>query len=332
MKTQTQRDALTAVLGQPEHELDESKRPLAGPVTVGPGRKEWGESIVREAGGQVTDDLTTATSLVWLGGTPSSLHAILAQHPNIRWVQLPMSGVDSFREVLRDFGSSVIFTSAKGAFSQPVAEHALMLALALLRALPERLRAKTWGEPRGETLYGATVLIVGAGGIAVELARLTKPFSVNVIAVRRRDEPMPGAARTVTFDHLDDVLPEADVVVIAAALTKETYQLFTADQFQKMKSSAILINVARGTLLKTDDLVAALETGAIAGAGLDVTDPEPLPEDSPLWLSDRCVITPHSGDPAAMVAPLLRHRILENVDAFINKGRFVGLVDPEKGY
>ena len=128
------------------------------------------------------------------------------------------------------------------------------------------------------------------------------------------------------------VLATSDVVVVAAALTGGTRHLIGRAELELMRASAVLVNIARGPLLDTDALVNALAAGAIAGAALDVTDPEPLPQGHPLWAEPRCLITPHSADTPEMTAPLLAERIRLNVDAFLTDGRFVGVVDPRIGY
>ena len=150
--------------------------------------------------------------------------------------------------------------------------------------------------------------------------------------MRRSAEPVPGAARTVQTSALHDVLPDADVVVVAAALTQDTRHLIGAPELALMNRNANLVNVGRGPLIDTDALVAALADGSIAGAALDVTEPEPLPDGHPLWTEPRCLITPHSADTPEMTAPLLAERIRLNVRAFLGDGRFVGVVDPQRGY
>jgi phosphoglycerate dehydrogenase-like enzyme len=136
----------------------------------------------------------------------------------------------------------------------------------------------------------------------------------------------------VTVDRLLEVLPGADVVVLAAASTASTRHLIGAAELAAMKRSAVLVNVARGALIDTDALVSALAEGAIAGAGLDVTEPEPLPERHPLWTEPRAIITPHSANTPEMTAPLLAERIRVNVRALLGDGRFEGVVDPKAGY
>lgn len=274
--------------------------------------------------------------IVWLSSRDApELAEVLATNPQIEWVQLPWAGVDAFAEVLVSHADAPLplWTSAKGAYAQPVAEHALMLALALLRVIPSRVRARSWSTvPEGRSLYGLEVVLIGAGGIAVELTRLLQPFGVRLTVVRRGGEPFPGADRTVTADRLREVLPGADVIVVAAAMTTGTAGLIGVEELGLMKNSAVLVNIARGGLVDTDALTAALASGSIHGAGLDVTDPEPLPDGHPLWDEPRVIITPHSADTPDMTGPLLAERVRLNVEAFLGHGRFVGVVDPAAGY
>lgn len=310
-------------------------RPVAGPIAILPEPKQSFIDAVHAGGGTVAELSAETRGIVWLSTHGAGeLSQALQEHPDIGWVQLPWAGVDAFADTIAvQARPGLTWTSAKGAYAQPVAEHVLLLALALLRVLPKRVRARSWGTvPEGRSLYGLNVVIVGAGGIARELIRLLEPFNVEITIVRRSSEPVAGAARTVTADALVRVLPEADIVVVAAALTAGTTHLFGAPQFGVMKQSAYLVNVARGPLVDTDALVQALATGEIAGAGIDVTDPEPLPDGHPLWDEPNCIITPHSADTPEMIAPLLAERIRLNVEALHGNGDFVGVVDPEAGY
>ncbi|MRX42477.1 hydroxyacid dehydrogenase [Agromyces sp. Q22] len=287
------------------------------------------------AGGRV-EPLSSATrGLVWTSSDGGDrLDSVLSEHPAISWVQLPWAGVDAFADLLhRHRGDGRVWTSAKGAFAQPVAEHALALALAVLRELPRRARATAWeADERGRTLYGAEVVIVGAGGIAVELLQLLAPFRVRATVVRRADAPVPGAARTVTTDRLAEALGAAEVVFVVAALTPATRGLIGAGELAALPPGAVLVNVARGGLVDTDALVAALGSGRLGGAGLDVTDPEPLPAEHPLWTAPNCLVTPHVADTEAMTVPLFARRIGANVAAFVDGTTFDGRIDLDAGY
>lgn len=306
-----------------------------GPIAVLPDGDPVVSAAVRAAGGTVAALGPDTRGIVWTAasGAESLQHALDA-HPRVAWVQLPWAGVDAFAPLLarfRDDGRT--WTSAKGAYAQPVAEHALMLALAVLREVPMRVRAEQWDvDERGRTLFGADVVIVGAGGIATELLRLLAPFGVRVTVVRRRDEPVEGAWRTVGVADLGPALEHAEVVFVAAALTGETRGLIGARELERMPHGAVLVNVARGAVVDTDALVAALASGALGGAGLDVSDPEPLPTGHPLWTAPNTIITPHVADTEAMVVPLFAERVRRNVAAFLAGRPLEGRIDPAAGY
>jgi len=306
---------------------------MAAPrVAIGPSSSGYGEDAVRAGGGLPVKLGEQADALVWLSAHDlDSLRAVLDDQDGIRWVQLPFAGIED--AVAAGVVDNVrTWTCAKGAYAEPVAEHALTLALSGLRVLTERIRAHSWGAAAGITLYGAPVTILGGGGITEELLRLLTPFRVEATVVRRRADPVPGAARTVRMDGLDDALPGALVVFLALALTPETQGIIGAKQLAAMDSRAWLVNVARGRHVQTDALVAALREGSIGGAGLDVTDPEPLPDGHPLWSCPNCIITPHTADTWDMVLPRLSARITANVAHFAAGEPLEGLVDPAAGY
>lgn len=272
-----------------------------------------------------------ADALVWVDHRKiDGLRGVLAR-TGPRWVQLPMAGVERVHQAGL-FGAAALWTSAKGAYAEPVAEHALMLALSGLRVLPSRIRATSWGRPEGVSLYDAEVVVLGAGGITDELLRLLAPWRVRATVVRRRPDPVAAAAATVGLDRLDDVLPPALVVFLALALTPETRHVIAAPQLAAMSPSAWLVNVARGAHVDTAALVAALDGGTIGGAALDVTDPEPLPDGHPLWNRANCIVTPHTADTQDMVEPLLARRITNNVRLFAAGKTLEGVVDVHHGY
>lgn len=288
------------------------------------------EQAVLDAGGQVVPMSPQVKALIWLDySQPQALAKMLDENPQIEWVQLPFAGVDAFAEILK---RPIRFTSAKGSYREPVAEHALALSLAMMRVIPERVRTQTWGRQFADSIYDSNVLIYGGGGITQELLKLLAPFRANVTVVRNRAEALIGANKTVTFDKLDDELPNADLVILAAALTDQTRHSFNEARFHLMKPGAYLVNVARGPVVDTDSLVAALNSERIAGAAVDVTEPEPLPDGHPLWSAKNIIITPHTADTRKQVVRLFSDRIRENVRAYAAGTGWVGQVDPALGY
>jgi phosphoglycerate dehydrogenase-like enzyme len=301
-------------------------------VAIAPEKAPWAADAIRRGGGEPVELDQDPNGLVWTDpGAVKELRDVLQAHPEISWVQLPMAGVERMAEA-GVFDHRRQWTSAKGAYAEPVAEHALALLLAGLRHLPERARARSWGEPAAQTLFDQPVTIVGGGGITVALMRLLEPFRTQVTVVRRSAEPIPGATRTITTEHLHDALAGARAVVLTLALTPQSRGLIGQEELELMDRQAWLVNVARGGLIDTEALVGALRSGQIGGAALDVTDPEPLPAGHPLWDLPNCLITPHTADTEQMTEPLLAARITENVRRLIAGQELEGRVDPDLGY
>jgi D-3-phosphoglycerate dehydrogenase len=176
------------------------------------------------------------------------------------------------------------------------------------------------------------VAIVGAGGIGRALIELLAPLHPRVLAVTRRGEPVPGAEVTVPAERIDEVLGEADYVVLAAPGTGATRRLFDAERLARLRPDAWLINVGRGTLVDTEALVAALDAGRLGGAALDVTDPEPLPAGHPLWGHERALVTPHVASPRDAERRYYAERIRANVERFAAGEELLGVVDRDAGY
>ena len=299
-------------------------------VAVAPSSAAHVVEAVERGGGSVVELTDEPDALVWMApDDPDGLQQAVRSAPSLRWVQLPFAGVERFTGVL---DPSLTWACAKGVYADPVAEHALALALAGLRSLPERARARSWGEQAASTLYGAEVVVLGAGGITASLLGLLAPFRCTTTVVRRSGEPVEGATRTVATDRLDEVLGEALVVVLALALTEQTRHVIGAEQLRAMREDAWLVNVARGAHVDTDALVAALRDGQLGGAALDVTDPEPLPDGHPLWDLPNCLITPHTANPWQTAQPLLAERIADNVRRDLAGEPLAGLVDLDAGY
>jgi phosphoglycerate dehydrogenase-like enzyme len=300
-------------------------------VAIGPGRADFAVDAVRAGGGVPADADSAADALIWLSpedteGLRSALAATSA-----RWVQLSSAGVE-LTHAAGLLDQDRVWTSAKGIYAEPVAEHALMLALAGLRSLRRRVEARSWGPPAGDSLYDEPVAILGGGGITAKLLELLAPFRVKATVVRRRPEPVQGAMQTLPVPMLHEALSDARVVFLALALTPETEKIIGTAELASMRPGGWLVNIARGRHVDTDALVTALERGEIGGAALDVTDPEPLPDGHPLWTQERCIITPHTADTPEMTRRPLALRIRDNVRRFGAGEPLAGVVDAIAGY
>jgi len=301
-------------------------------VAVGPVASPWAADAVTRGGGTVVAPGSGADALVWLlPHDVDGLRAALAACPGARWVQLPWAGVEAVAGSGL-FDHDRVWTCAKGSYAEPVAEHALALALAGLRHLPERITARTWGTAKGTSLYDEDVTILGGGGIARSLLEQLAPFRVRATVVRRQPDPVPGAWRTIPTQALHEALPGALVVFLGLALTPATTGIIGPAELARMDRRAWLVNVARGRHVDTAALVDALREGIIAGAALDVTDPEPLPDGHPLWDLPNAIVTPHSADWPEVVTELLAARIRTNVERFTAGRPLEGVVDPDAGY
>jgi phosphoglycerate dehydrogenase-like enzyme len=289
----------------------------------------WMADAITAGGGQIVP-LAEAEALVWGSPTDASgLAVALRDAPNVRWVQLPWAGVEAFVHLMDD---DRLWTCGKGVYAEPVAELALSLALAGMRGLGTYVRADRWSPPSGVNLSGASVTVLGGGGITESFLRLLRPFDCHVTVVRNRAQDMDGADVVLESDLLTDALPGADLVVVALALTPDTEGIISESELALMEPHAWIVNVARGRHIVTADLVTALQKGVIRGAALDVTDPEPLPDGHPLWSLPNCIITPHVGNTPDMARPLLAERITENVKRFAHEEELIGPVDTELGY
>ena len=234
--------------------------------------------------------------------------------------------------------SDVILASEKGGVGIHLAEHALALLLSLTRGLHTAIRQPDYAlrEPirlEQRELYEATMGIVGFGGTGREVARRALAFGMRVLAVDIEDvPPEPGVEAIWKPDRLYEMLGRSDVVVIALPLTKATRHLFTRDLFRRMRPTGILVNVTRGEIVYGDDLLAALDEGLLWGAGLDVTDPEPLPKGHRLWTHPRVIVTPHTAGGSPRRAGRVIETFIENLRRMRIGEPLLALIDKEKGY
>lgn len=305
-------------------------RPTAPRVAIAPaGAPIWMSDAILAGGGELTP-VAEAEAIVWGDARDSDgLAATVDEGRQARWIQLPFAGIENFVHLV---DATHTWTCGKGVYAEPVAELALTLGLAGLRGLGGFARADEWTAPQGENLLGARVSILGGGGITESLVRLLAPFDCHVTVVRRNVGDMDGVDEVLASDRFADALPGADLVVLALALTPETGGIIGFGELELMERHSWLVNVARGRHVVTADLVEALRIGLIGGAGLDVTEPEPLPAEHPLWSMENCIITPHVGNTPEMAVPLLSERITANVRRFASGADLLGLVDPDAGY
>ncbi|MDW8259040.1 MAG: D-2-hydroxyacid dehydrogenase [Gammaproteobacteria bacterium] len=265
---------------------------------------------------------------------------VLAAGRRLVWLATGSAGVEFCvaQPLLRK--RQIVLTNMRAVAGPVIAEHAMAMLLALSRSLHVWIARQThgdWNDDRGgaplTTIAGKTLLVVGLGGIGIEVARRAHALGARVIATRATAQPQPAEVEYVGGpDELDRLLGEADLVVNALPLTPATRGLFDAARFARMKRGAIFVNVGRGGTVVTLDLVAALQRGQLGGAGLDVTDPEPLPRDHPLWRAPNVIVTPHvAGDSDRGTAAQLQV-LRENLRRYLAGGRLLSVVDLQRGY
>ena len=233
--------------------------------------------------------------------------------------------------------SDVILASEKGEVGIHLAEHAFALLLGLTRGLHTAVRRPDYSlrEPiRKEQweLYDQTLGIMGFGGTGRAVAERALGFGMKVLAMDVDDVPGMAGVTLWKSERLHDLLGGSDVVVICLPLTKATRHLFSRDLFRRMRRHAILVNVTRGAIVYGDDLLAALEEGLIGGAGLDVTDPEPLPAGHKLWTHPRAIVTPHTAGGSPRRAGRVIATFIENLRRMRDGGPLLALIDKQKGY
>ena len=255
----------------------------------------------------------------------------------LKWVQTEGAGIDNllFSEFVE---SPIILTSAKGTVGPHLADHTWALLLGLLRGVGRAVRERTWDNRmsiRRESweLGGATLGIVGLGGVGIEVARRAGGFGMEVIAVDPEPLEKPDFVREIWgTDRFYDLLEQSDVVSVCCPLTQRTRGLFDREAFRHMKPGALLVNVTRGPIIDGDALLEALEQGLISGAGLDVTSPEPLPADSPLWDHPHVIITPHASGGSPLRLDRTIDLFCENLQRFSDGRELLSVIDKQKGY
>jgi phosphoglycerate dehydrogenase-like enzyme len=266
---------------------------------------------------------------------------VLAAAKKLKWIAVYSAGVEACldKPVLKKGG--IVVTNMRAIAGPVMAEHSIALAYALARSLHVSVARQATGAGWGggfagsqpQSLTGKTLLVAGLGGIGLEVAKRAHALGMNVIATRNSSRDKPDFVSYVGLaDELPTLIAQADVVVAALPLVPATTNLFDAKMFARMKKTAYFINVGRGGSVVTDDLVAALNNGTIAGAGVDVTEPEPLPRDHALWKAKNVIITPHMSAQSDLGQGVRAMILREQVRRFAAGDKLLSVVDPQKGY
>lgn len=272
-------------------------------------------------------------------GEPDEADIIKATQ--LKWLQLTWAGADKYTR-MKHLPEPLTITNASGAFGTIISEYVIGAIIALYRSFPDYYRNQQqhlWMESdSSDTIYGKTVLILGTGDIGMRLAHRLKAFGTHIIGLRRN----PKASAIPDFDEihglsqLDDMLKKADIVVGCLPNTSETSGLLDEQRLRLMKKDALLINVGRGSLIKNDALVQVLKASHLKGVALDVSEIEPLPEDSPLWDMPNVFITPHIAGPSfggnSDVENTIWNICMQNLERFLNGETLEHVVDLKQGY
>lgn len=261
----------------------------------------------------------------------------LRESSELRWVQAWSAGVNTM-PLEKLSSKEIALTSANGVHAYPISETIIGLMLGLTRKIHTYVKnqqEKKWHHAHMNLeMHGKTIGIIGVGEIGKETAKIAKAFGMRVLGVRNSGKETDNVDSMFTPEELHHVLPECDYVVITLPLTPLTHQMFGEKEFRLMKESSFIINIGRGEIVKEDELVEALQTGEIAGAGLDVFVKEPLEETSPLWEMENVIITPHtSGSTEHYTKRVIENIFLPNLMHYL-EGKLppINLVDYSKGY
>lgn len=261
---------------------------------------------------------------------------LLDRHPGLKVISNFAVGYDNV-DVDAATTRGIPVCNTPGVLTEATAELAFSLLMATARRIPESVQYvkdgkwQTWGPLLllGANVTGATIGIVGFGRIGQAVAKMASGFGMTILAHDRSPETKNTHGLDVRFVDMDTLLAEADFVTLHVAYSPETHHLIAADALRQMKSTAILINTSRGPVVDTDALVAALENGEILAAGLDVTDPEPLPADHPLVHMDNCVVLPHIGSATVQSRDAMATLAARNLVAVLDGRRPEAIVNPE---
>jgi phosphoglycerate dehydrogenase-like enzyme len=308
-----------------------------------PGRLAWLREVA--PGVELVSAATPAEAAALAGNADAVIGycnaEILDAGTKIRWIQWYFAGIEGCLAAIGDRSRAILITNMQKVAGPVMAEHVTAMMLSFARGLHKYVQAQSRGEWRPDlvpaeqafSLSGKTLFVAGLGGTGTEVARRADALGMRVIATRASDRPTPSfVSRVGTPDETIAMAREADIVVNALPLTDRTRGLFDAKLFAQMKPGAYFINVGRGATVVTEDLVEALQKGTIAGAGLDVTEPEPLPPGHPLWKMPNVIITPHVSSVADVDLESRWLLMRENLRRYVAGERMLSVVDASRGY
>ena len=288
---------------------------------------------------EIRDSITTAEVVI---GEPEESE--LRKAENLHWIQLTWAGADKYTK-MKIFPETITLTNASGAFGKIISEYVIGNIIALYRGLPvywKNKQERLWVQNRSsDTIYGKNVLILGTGDIGKNIAHRMQAFETHVTGIKRtavseHSQQLKDFDEVYDLTALDDKLPQADIVISCLPGTLETKGLLNYDRLHSMKKDAVLINVGRGSLIPTEDLIRALQEGHLKGAVLDVFETEPLPFDSPLWEMDQVILTPHIAGPSfggnAEVQDMIWNICMENLERYLNGKELKNIVRLNEGY
>ncbi len=330
--------SILLLMDVPDWALAELRTQFPDIAFIVPGEDEAETEVSQFSGVRrepTTEELAIVDGMIGWRVTPE----MLERSPRLQWIQAGGAGVNSYD--LADIARrGIVLTNSSGVAAPNIAEHIMGMMLALARRIPALVQsqaAHAWRDHvthrEVSELLGGTLLIVGVGDIGQELAKRAAAFGMEVFGVRRRaGSELPGFARVVGRDALPQLVASADHIVVTLPETTDTRGMFDAELIARMKPGSMLYNVGRGPVIDTQALIAALESGHLGGAGLDVTDPEPLPSDSQLWAMDHVLITSHTSGSTPRYWQRLLPLVTDNIRRIQAGERPRNVVDLEAGY
>jgi len=283
------------------------------------------EIVVIDDPARLPEVLPGAAGLITSGASryTADVAAAIRDHgTNLRWIQTVAAGNEGF--VANGVPSSITVTSSGGHSAPVVAEHAMALLLALTHCVPDFVRntaAGSWNRefaPRFRSMFRKTAVVLGLGNVGIQIANRARAFDMRVLGVTRSGAPHEAVDEIFPVTALGEALSQADAILIALPMKPDTRHVLDADAFKRMKAGTYIVNVARGGIIDQVALRSALESGQVAGAALDVTDPEPLPTGDPLWNAPNLIISPHTAGGGSSESPArLASAVRENLRRLI---------------